>query len=127
MLGHQGAASSAILLTCLCSDPEPEAALPSCVTHALSASRAGYNHDMMLRPSSGLLHGEEQFPGASAHLFPVQYICVWGLCMCINMMDLHLLIGNILFLTSVDVSVFLHIRLLVEALATVLAGIRPCV
>lgn len=49
--------------------------------------------------------------------------------MCINMMDsnLHFLIGNILFLTGVDVSVFLHIRLLVEALATVLAGIGPCV
>lgn len=49
--------------------------------------------------------------------------------MCINMMDsnLHLLTGTILFLTSMDVSVFLHIRLLVEALATVLAGIGPCV
>lgn len=30
-------------------------------------------------------------------------------------------------LPGVDVSVFLHIRLLVEALATVLAGIGPCV
>lgn len=30
-------------------------------------------------------------------------------------------------LSSVDVSVFLHIRLLVEALAAVLAGIGPCV
>lgn len=39
--------------------------------------------------------------------------------------SLHLLIGNILFLTRVDVGVFLHVGLLVEALATVLAGVGP--
>lgn len=83
----------------------------------------------MLRPSAFLPLREEWQSSASGHLFAVQYLCVWGLCMCINMMDsnLHLLTGTILFLTSMDVSVFLHIRLLVEALATVLAGIGPCV
>lgn len=34
---------------------------------------------------------------------------------------------NILFLTCVDVGVLLHVRLLVEALPAVLAGIGPCV
>lgn len=49
--------------------------------------------------------------------------------MCINVMgsDLHLLIEKVWFLTGVDVRVFLHIRLLVEALAAVLAGVGPCV
>lgn len=52
-----------------------------------------------------------------------------GVCVCVDTRDfsLYLSQGNILFLTSVDVSVFLHIRLLVEALAAVLAGIGPCV
>lgn len=73
--------------------------------------------------------GQNDFPvPLDTHLGP--NISVSGeYIMCINVMGskLHLLIENVFFLTGVDVSVFLHIRLLVEALAAVLAGVGPCV